>query len=116
MFPGGVLGLAGQQIDHRAETIMAGAGHDGGRHKEPEIMRFEDLQVLPVGARLPAGLGNEPQSHTARDQRKLNVVALYFRAKIEMATLTIKGTLQGRSESTSPRVEHPRMLAKLRDT
>src|SRR5258708_20882005 len=101
-----------QQFNRRPKPIMAVAGFHGRCHKEPEIARINDLDLLPIGARLPARLWDEPETDAAGQQGQLQVIALDFRAEVEMSALAIERSLQSRSEAASSRIEHPSIETK----
>src|SRR5260370_17448244 len=101
-----------QEFNRRPKPIMAVAGYDGRCHKEPEIAGLNDLDLLPIGARLPARLWDEPETDAAGNQGQLQVIALDFRAEVEMSALAIERALQSRSEAASSRIEHPSIETK----
>src|SRR5260370_24278796 len=94
-----------QEFNRRPKPIMAVAGYDGRCHKEPEIARLNDLDLLPIGARLPARLWDEPETDAAGNQGQLQVIALDFRAAVEMSALALERSLRSRSEAASSRIE-----------
>src|SRR5260370_11674972 len=96
-----------QEFNRRPKPIMAVAGYDGRCHKEPEIARLDDLDLLPIGARLPARLWDEPETGAAGNQGQLQVIALDFRAEVEMSALAIDRSLQSRPQPASSRLYHP---------
>src|SRR6266550_6219896 len=101
MSSGAARDVRRQKFDHRTKPVVAAPGYDGRCHQQAEIARFDDPGLLPVGARLPARLRDQPQADAAGDQGQLQLVTLDLRAEIEMSSLTVERTLQGRPEAAT---------------
>src|SRR5258708_23492691 len=92
-----------QQFNRRPKPIMAVAGYHGRCHKEPEIARLNDLDLLPIGAPLPARLWDEPQTAAAGHQGPLQVITPDFRAEAEISPPALSRPLQSPSVAPTTR-------------